>query len=147
MHYWKAVIKETFPITSPVPLLVSRESMQDSKVMGYNIAIGTQVLAIGRDPSYWDQPQEFQLERFLNSSIDIKGHDFHVIPFGSRRRGFPGMMFAMVVHDLIVANLVHQFNLAVLGGVVGDQALDMTKSAGLSFIKKFPLVVVASPHI
>ncbi|RDX73308.1 Cytochrome P450 71A26, partial [Mucuna pruriens] len=151
MHYLKAVVKETSRLHPPVPLLVPRESMQDTKVMGYDIAIGTQVLvnvwAIGRDPSYWDQPQEFQPERFLNSSIDIKGHDFQVIPFGAGRRGCPGIMFAMVVNELILANLLHQFNWAVPGGVVGDQALDMTESTGLSIHKKFPLVAVASPRI
>ncbi|KAL5142461.1 Cytochrome P450 71A26 [Glycine soja] len=151
MHYLKVVVKETLRLHPPVPLLVPRESMQDTKVMGYDIASGTQIIvnawAIARDPLYWDQPLEFQPERFLNSSIDIKGHDFQVIPFGAGRRGCPGITFALAVNELVLAYLVHQFNWTVPDGVVGDQALDMTESTGLSIHKKIPLVAVASPSV
>ncbi|KAH1233658.1 Psoralen synthase [Glycine max] len=151
MHYLKVVVKETLRLHPPVPLLVPRESMQDTKVMGYDIASGTQIIvnawAIARDPLYWDQPLEFKPERFLNSSIDIKGHDFQVIPFGAGRRGCPGITFALVVNELVLAYLVHQFNWTVPDGVVGDQALDMTESTGLSIHKKIPLVAVASPSV
>jgi len=150
MHYLKAVVKETLRLHPPVPLLLPRESMQDTKVMGYDIATGTQIIvnawAISRDPSFWNQPQEFQPERFLNSSIDIKGHDFEVIPFGAGRRGCPGIVFALVVNELALANLVHQFNWEVPGGVAGDQTLDMAETAGLSSRRKFPLVALASPQ-
>ncbi|RDX73307.1 Cytochrome P450 71A8, partial [Mucuna pruriens] len=149
MHYLKAVVKETFRLHPPAPLLLPRESMQDTKVMDYDIATGTQIIvnawAIGRDPSFWDQPQEFQPERFLNSSIDIKGHDFHVIPFGAGRRSCPGIMFAMSVNELVLANLVHQFNWAVPSGAVGDRTMDMAETTGLSVHRKFPLVAIASP--
>ncbi|TKY45141.1 steroid 17alpha-monooxygenase or 17alpha-hydroxyprogesterone aldolase [Spatholobus suberectus] len=150
MHYLKAMVKETFRLHPPAPLLLPRESMEDTKVMGYNIGTGTQIIvnawAIGRDPSCWDQPQEFQPERFLNSSIDIKGHDFQVIPFGAGRRGCPGIMFAMSVNELVLANLVNQFNWAVPCGVVGDQTMDMAETTGLSIHRIFPLMVIASPH-
>jgi len=150
MHYLKAVVKETLRLHPPLALLLPRESMEDTKVMGYDIASGTQVIvnawAISRDPSYWNQPHEFQPERFLNSSVDTKGHDFEVIPFGAGRRGCPGRGFALVVGELVIANLVHQFNWEVPGGVAGDQTLDMTESAGLTTYKKFPIVALASPR-
>ncbi|KAK7314999.1 hypothetical protein VNO77_33531 [Canavalia gladiata] len=150
MHYLKAVIKETLRLHSPVPLLLPRESMQDINVMGYDIAAGTQIIvnawAIARDPSYWDQPLEFQPERFINKSIDIKGHDFQLIPFGSGRRGCPGIAFGMVVNELVLANLVYQFDWSVPNGTVGDCTLDMTETNGLSVRPKFPLVAMAS-HI
>ncbi|TKY45140.1 steroid 17alpha-monooxygenase or 17alpha-hydroxyprogesterone aldolase [Spatholobus suberectus] len=150
MRYLKAVVKETFRLHPQIPLLFPRESMQDTKVMGYDIATGTQTIvnawAIGRDPSYWNQPQEFQPERFLNSSIDIKGHDFRAIPFGAGRRSCPGIMFAMTIIELVLANLVHQFNWAVPSGVIGDQAMDISETTGLSINRKFPLMTIASPH-
>ncbi|ESW24308.1 hypothetical protein PHAVU_004G119200 [Phaseolus vulgaris] len=151
MPYLKAVIKEILRLHPPSPILIPRESMQDTKVMGYDIAIGTQVLvnawAISTDPLYWDQPLEFQPERFLNSSIDIKGHDFQLIPFGAGRRGCPGIAFAMVVNELVLANIVHQFDWTVPDGDVGDQTFCMSETTGLTVHRKLPLVALASPRI
>ena len=148
MHYMKAVIKETFRLYPPAPLLLPRESMEDAKVMDYDISTGTQVIvnawAIARDPSYWDKPEQFEPERFLNSSIDVKGHDFEVIPFGAGRRGCPGIMFAMNVIELVLANLVLQFNWEVPSGEVGQQTLNMTETNGLTSHRKFPLIAIAS---
>ena len=82
MHYLNAVIKETLRLHPIFPLLVPRESRREAKIQGYDIAAGTHVFinvwAIGRDPGLWDNPEEFHPERFLNSSIDFKGHDFQL---------------------------------------------------------------------
>ena len=46
--------------------------------------------AIGRDPNVWsDNVGEFYPERFINSNVDLRGHDFQLLPFGSGRRGLP----------------------------------------------------------
>ena len=66
--------------------------------------------AIGRDPSLWDEPEEFKPDRFLNSSVDFKGNDFELIPFGAGRRGCPGSLFAMATNEIVLANLVHKFD-------------------------------------
>lgn len=90
MHYLKAVIKETLRLYTPIPILVPRESMEDTRIMGYDIPAGSQVIvnawAISRDPSLWDNPEEFQPERFLDSAIDFRGFHFELIPFGAGRR-------------------------------------------------------------
>ena len=146
MHYLKAVIKETLRLHPPIPLLVPRESMQDIKLQGYHIVSGTRVIinawTIARDPTYWDQPEEFKPERFMNSSIDVKGNDFQLIPFGAGRRGCPGTMFAMAVNELVLANLLHQFNWALPAGV---ETLDMSETVGLTMHRKSPLAAVAAP--
>nr|QHG62887.1 angelicin synthase [Kitagawia praeruptora] len=149
MKYLKAVMKESMRLYITA-FLVPREARQDVKLMGYDIRSGTQVLinawAIARDPSLWDNPEEFRPERFLNSPIDYKGLHYEYLPFGAGRRGCPGIHFAMAVNELAVANLVHKFDFELPNGEK-LQDLDMTGVTGLSLRRKSPLLVVATPHV
>ncbi|KAL0426678.1 UNVERIFIED_CONTAM: cytochrome [Sesamum latifolium] len=63
-----------------------------------------------RDPEYWDRPDKFVLERFLNSKVDIIGQDFQVIPFGAGRRGCPGISMGLATVELALANLLYTFD-------------------------------------
>ncbi|XP_050223179.1 cytochrome P450 736A117-like [Mercurialis annua] len=150
LQFLKAVIKETFRMHPPVPLLLPRVAMKDVKLQGYDIAAGTQVIvnafAIGRDPTLWDQAEEFRPDRFLNNSIDFKGHDFELIPFGSGRRTCPGIQFATITDELALANLLYKFDWTPHGVAKGED-LDDTESIGLTIHKKYPLFVVATPYI
>ncbi|CAH1441484.1 unnamed protein product [Lactuca virosa] len=130
-----------------IPLLVPRESTQDVELMGYDIPAGTQAIvnawAIGRDPTLWEEPQEFRPERFLNTSTDYKGLHFELLPFGGGRRGCPGIQFAIVIIELALANVIYKFDLALPDGVKGKD-LDMSEKYGLVVHKKSPLIVVAT---
>ncbi|KAH7866357.1 hypothetical protein Vadar_019314 [Vaccinium darrowii] len=149
MHYLKAVMKEALRLCTPVPLLIPRESIQDVNVMGYDIAAGTQVLinawVIGRDPLSWEDPEEFRPERFLNSSIDFKGQDFELIPFGGGRRGCPGILFAANVNELALANVVHRFDFS-LPEAGSWEDMDMSEIASIAIRRKTPLLVVATSY-
>ncbi|KAH6815804.1 hypothetical protein C2S53_005644 [Perilla frutescens var. hirtella] len=146
----KAVIKESLRLHPPVPLLLPRESTRDTKVLGYDVAAGTRVLinawAIGRDPSMWENPEEFHPERFLETSIDFRGLHFELIPFGAGRRGFPGITFATSVFELALSKLVHNFDFGLPNGGRWED-LDMTEDSGIVIHKKFPILVVITPHV
>ncbi|KAK9757225.1 hypothetical protein RND81_01G149700 [Saponaria officinalis] len=150
MYYLKAVIKETLRLHPPVPLLLPHESIKQFEINGYQIAPKTQIIinasAIQRDPEIWDEPKEFKPERFFNCSIDYKGHDFELIPFGGGRRVCPGILFAMVINELVVAKLVNEFNWS-LPNEVRVESLDMSESTGLTMHRKTPLLVVATPRM
>jgi cytochrome P450 len=66
-------IKETFRLHPPVPLLLPRESREDCKINGYDIPIKSKVIvnvsAIGRDPTYWNEPERFYPERFDTKNL------------------------------------------------------------------------------
>ncbi|PIN10515.1 Cytochrome P450 CYP2 subfamily [Handroanthus impetiginosus] len=147
MHYLKAVIKESLRLHAPLPTLVPRQSTQDTKVLGYDVAAGTQVMinawAIARDPSLWENPDEFHPERFLNIDIDFRGLNFELIPFGAGRRGCPGISFAMAIDELVLAKLVHKFNFRLPNGE-REENLDMSEGNGITIHKKLPLLVVAT---
>ncbi|XP_049396249.1 cytochrome P450 71A4-like isoform X2 [Solanum stenotomum] len=145
MQYLKAVIKESFRLHPPNPLLLPRESREDVKLLDYDIPAKTQGLinawAMGRDPLLWDDPEEYRPERFLNSDIDVKGQNFELIPFGAGRRGCPRMTFAIIINELALARLVQRFNFAL----PKEEDLDMTECNGLSVRRKLPLLAVATP--
>ena len=148
MPYLKAVIKESLRLHLPVPLLIPRESTHDTKVLGYDVASGTRVLinawAIARDPCLWEKPEEFYPERFLDTSIDYKGLHFELIPFGSGRRGCPGITFAVAIAELAIAKLVHKFDLRLPDGL-NENGMDMNETSELTIRKKNPLLVIATP--
>ncbi|XWS14488.1 hypothetical protein CRYUN_Cryun35bG0013800 [Craigia yunnanensis] len=114
LTYLKAVVKETFRLQPVAPLLVPRETLRKCKVGGYELPAKTLVYvnawAVGRDPEAWENPEEFYPERFIGSSIDYKGLDFELIPFGAGRRGCPGIHMAVAIVELALANLLYKFD-------------------------------------
>ncbi|CAN1245182.1 Cytochrome P450 736A117, partial [Linum grandiflorum] len=143
MRYLKAVLKESLRLHLPFPLLTPRESSRDVRVLGYDVPAKTRVIinawAIARDPMIWEEPEEFRPERFLESSIDFRGRDFELIPFGAGRRGCPGVSFATAAIEITVASLLHKFDWSAEG-------LEADEATGVSSVhKKTPLVVVATP--
>ncbi|KAL8465622.1 hypothetical protein ACS0TY_034924 [Phlomoides rotata] len=147
MHYLKAVIKETLRCHTPIPLLVPRVARKDARVMGYHVSAGTMVMinawAIGRDPASWDEPEKFRPERFLNSSVDFKGLDFELIPFGAGRRGCPGIAFAISTNEFVLANLVRNFDWKLPDE---GKDLDMSERPGVAIRKAVPLLAVGTHH-
>ncbi|XP_049367951.1 cytochrome P450 71A2-like [Solanum verrucosum] len=139
MHYLKAMIKQTLMLPPPIPQTVPRESVKDVNLLGYHIAAGTQVIinswTIRRDPLSWENPEEHRSERFLNSTIDVKGINFELIPFGAGRRGCSGTAFAVVINELALARLVHKFNFALQEGLKLED-LDMTEGSGITIRRK-----------
>lgn len=149
MKYLKAVMKETLRMYPPIPLLVPRVSTQDTKINGYDIPADTLVFvnawAVQRDPAIWEKPEEFRPERFLNSSVELKGQDFELIPFGGGRRICPAISFVMANNELVLANLMHKFNWRLPDGVKAEN-LDMSESTGLTIHRNIPLLAVATPY-
>ncbi|KAL8494652.1 hypothetical protein ACS0TY_025475 [Phlomoides rotata] len=113
LQYLDCVVKEAFRLHPVVPLLLPHESIEDCVVDGFHIPkksrIMVNVWAIGRDPNVWHDPLSFTPERFMGSNIDVKGHNFQLLPFSSGRRGCPGMQLGLTVVKLVVAQLVHCF--------------------------------------
>lgn len=152
MQYLKAVIKEALRLHPAAPLLIFRESSQDVKLDKYDITAKTQVivnaLAIQRDPKLWQDPEDFHPERFLNNSstVDYKGQHFKYIPFGAGRRGCPGLSFSIAAMELLIANLVYEFNWTLPDGRECE-TLDVEESAGITVGRRNPLMVIATPTV
>ncbi|KAG5414927.1 hypothetical protein IGI04_002494 [Brassica rapa subsp. trilocularis] len=145
MKYLKAVIKETMRLHPPLPLLVPHESTHDVQLRDYYIPTGTQVMinvwAIGREAATWGPDAElFRPERHLDTSVDFRGQDFHLIPFGAGRRICPAISFATVLIELVLANLVHQFDWRS----TDDDQTDVPEAIGIGIRRMLPLYAIAS---
>ena len=96
LTYLDVVVKESLRIHLVAPLLVPHESMEDTEINGYYVSKKSRLIvnfwAIGQDPDAWsNNVEEFYLERLMNNNIYFRGHDFLLIPFGSGRKGCPGI--------------------------------------------------------
>ncbi|KAG7627744.1 Cytochrome P450 superfamily [Arabidopsis thaliana x Arabidopsis arenosa] len=149
MKYLKAVIKETLRLHPPLPLMVPHESTHDVKLRDYHIPAGTHVMinawAIGREAATWGPDvEEFRPERHLNSYVDYRGQDTELVPFGAGRRICPAISFAVVLDEVVLANLVHQFDWTLQVESTEYQT-DVTESTGIAVHRMFPLFAMASP--
>lgn len=149
LPFIEAIIKETMRLHG-APMLMPRMAREDCKVAGYDILKGTQVLVntwtIERDPALWENPNEFCPERFLGKSIDVKGNDFELLPFGAGRRMCPGYSHGLKVIQSSLANLLHGFTWK-LPGNMSNKELNMEEVFKLANQKKIPLEVVAQPRL
>lgn len=145
LPYLQACVKETLRLHPPGPLLLPHRALDSCKVMNYTIPKNSQVLvnvwAIGRDPKIWDDPLLFKPERFINSTLDFKGNNFELLPFGSGRRSCPGLPLAAKHVPLVLASLIHFFDWSLPSGIDSNE-LDMSEKYGITLQKEQPLLLV-----
>ncbi|KAH6778591.1 hypothetical protein C2S51_009903 [Perilla frutescens var. frutescens] len=145
LEYMKAVVKETLRLHPPVPLLLPRKCGETCQINGYEIPAETKVIvnawAINRDPEYWENPDCFRPERFLDSSVDYKGNNFEYIPFGAGRRICPGMRFGIANVELPLAMFLYHFDWK-LGDGIKYEEMDMTERFGITARRKKDLCLV-----
>ncbi|CAN1127219.1 Cytochrome P450 83B1 [Linum perenne] len=148
LPYMKAVVKEVMRLQPAAPLLVPRQSSEECNIGGYEIPAKTIVhvnaWAIGRDVEAWgENPEVFKPERFIGSSIDLKGADFELIPFGAGRRKCPASNMGLVTVELSLANLLYAFDWEMPQGMKRED-LDMDVLPGITMHKKNALCLVAT---
>lgn len=148
LPYLQAVVRETFRLHPPAPLLLPRQAEVTIKIMGYTIPKGTRVLvnvwAMGQDQEIWPEPVKFMPERFLERTVDIVGGDFEFIPFGAWRRICPGIPLAVRMVHLIIGSLLNQFKWR-LPIEVERNGVDMTEKFGVTLVKAVPLHALPTP--
>ncbi|XP_022867694.1 cytochrome P450 82A3-like, partial [Olea europaea var. sylvestris] len=147
--YIQSIVKEALRLYPAAFLGSMREFSEDCKVAGYHIAKGTKLIInmwkLHRDPRIWFDPLEFKPERFLTThkDFDVKGQNFELIPFGAGRRICVGTAFGLQMLHLVLANLLHAFELST----PFDEKVDMSVSSGLTNMKSTPLNVLLSPRL
>ncbi|KAG0628793.1 hypothetical protein M758_1G053500 [Ceratodon purpureus] len=138
LKYLNAIMKETFRLHPPTPLLLPRETNEACTVAGYYVPPNTRlfvnVWAMGHDPEVWENPLEFRPERFLQpelQGVDVQGQHFNLIPFGFGRRICPALAIGMVGVQLGIASLVQGFDWSLPDGVTAEE-MDMSEEPGIN---------------
>ncbi|KAL1812599.1 hypothetical protein ACET3Z_022664 [Daucus carota] len=150
LTYLQCIVKETLRLHPAAPFLLPRQVTEDVELSGYIIPKNSQVMvnvwALGRDPTLWENPLSFHPERFMDSKVDVYGHDFELIPFGTGRRKCPGLPLAVRMVPIMVGSLINCFEWKLEGGIApGD--LDMEDKFGITLAKLHPLRAVAVPVV
>ncbi|GKV44698.1 hypothetical protein SLEP1_g51858 [Rubroshorea leprosula] len=144
LKYLKMVVKETFRLHPPAPLLVPREAMRQCRIGGFDVFPKTRIFvnvwAIGRDSNLWENPYEFYPERFEDNDIDFKGSNYELLPFGAGRRICPALAMGITNVEFALANLLYCFDWELPGGMRRED-ISMEEEGGLVCHRKTPLVL------
>ena len=118
MPYACATVFELLRYTSSAPTFL-HETEEDTSVGGHHIPAGTIVAplfwSLHHDEKFWNDPWEFQPERFLDDDGSLLPNDHprrkHLMPFGAGTRVCIGEVFALKRLFVFATSLVQSFDL------------------------------------
>ncbi|CAM6018950.1 unnamed protein product [Sphagnum balticum] len=144
LQYLKAVLKESTRLHPGGSFPIPHMSMEATKVAGYDIPKNTTVLInlmdLGRNPSSFDNPEEFDPDRWLREgNVELRDADMRFIPFSGGRRMCPGASVAQCTVMLVLARLLQAFD---WGLPQGKEDVDLNEAFGLTFGLLNPLIAV-----
>lgn len=110
--YTLCVFKEGLRLY-PSAWVLGRKAIENDVLNGYTIPAGA-VLAISpytihRHPDFWENPEDFEPERFLPENA-VGRHHFAFIPFGGGPRQCIGNNLALLEAQLIIPMVLQQFD-------------------------------------
>ncbi|CAL5351708.1 unnamed protein product [Camellia sinensis] len=150
LPYLQCIAKESLRLHPPTPLMLPHRANANVKIGGYDIPEGSNVhvnvWAVARDPAVWKNPMEFRPERFFEEDVDMKGHDYRLLPFGAGRRVCPGAQLGINLVTSMLGHLLHHFVWTPSEGVKPEE-IDMSENPGLVTYMKTPVQAVAKPRL
>lgn len=154
MPYLKAVILEGLRRHPPGHFLQPHTATEEVELNGYvipkDVAVNFMVADMGLDPQVWENPLDFNPDRFLSvggddkAVFDITGvREIKMMPFGAGRRVCPGYGLAMLHLEYIVANLIWHFEWKAVDG----NNVDLSEKQEFTVMMKNPLCARIRPRV
>ncbi|KAL5200519.1 hypothetical protein ABZP36_021722 [Zizania latifolia] len=144
LPYLNAVFHETLRRHSPVPLIPPRFIHEDTRLAGYDVPAGTEMVinlyGCNMDEKDWDSPEEWAPERFLDGRFEA-ANMHKTMAFGAGRRACAGSLQAMNITCTSVARFVQEFAWRLREG---DE--DKVDTVQLTAYKLDPLHVHLTPR-
>jgi len=118
LTYLDQVINETARL-SPASTIIPRRALEDDKLGPYDVPAGTNLLvnlhANNMNPMYWDNPNEFDPDRFSSENLKQNSHSKSIyFPFGYGAKGCPGQHMARIEIKGVMSVLLRQFEFKLL---------------------------------
>jgi len=115
LPYTARVVKEAMRLYPPAWAIV-RKSVQHCEIGGYQVPAGSTVMmnqwVMHRDPRYYDQPERFNPDRWLDERAKAIPK-FAYFPFGGGPRTCIGASFAAMEGVLVLATIAQKYQLRV----------------------------------
>ncbi|VAI54514.1 unnamed protein product [Triticum turgidum subsp. durum] len=149
LNYLKACIREAFRLHPVAPFNVPHVAIADTIVAGYRVPKGSHVilsrLALGQNPTVWDEPLHFKPERHMGDNINVvlTESELRFISFSTGRRGCIAASLGTTMSVMLFGRLLHGFTWTKPAGV---SAINLRESKNDLFIEK-PLVLHAEPRL
>ncbi|XP_066981645.1 cytochrome P450 2L1-like [Macrobrachium rosenbergii] len=122
----EAFIHEVLRMSSLIPFGVIHVTGADTHLAGYLVPKGAYVFSMTgfahQDPRYWESPQEFRIERFLDEDGKFISHKEGFAPFLIGKRSCLGESLARMELSIFSAALFQNFTFSPLEG----QEVDLT---------------------
>jgi cytochrome P450 len=119
LPYTRAVVEESLRLRPPA-YIVNRHVRRDDVVCGRRVYAGGAVvispMILHRHPDYWDRPEEFVPERWLDREAEKRRPKFAFVPFSAGPRQCIGNGFAMMEAVVILATLAQRFDVRLAPG-------------------------------
>ena len=129
MPILEAALKETLRLHPPLILLL-RVAKEDFEVGGVTVRAGQMVGASpwvsNRSGEDFDDPERFDLTRYLDDRAEDRDNPWTWIPFGAGRHRCVGATFAMMQLKAIFSVLLHEFELTA-GRPIDEYRADLSK--------------------
>lgn len=117
LPYVEAFTTEALRYSSMFIMNVQRSALVDTNFEGYVIPKDTVITvcnySVHFDPTYWNDPEQFLPERFINDAGEYKAPREGFFAFGSGRRQCLGELLARMELFLFTAAIVQNFDILV----------------------------------
>lgn len=112
LPYTQAVVQESLRLYPPA-WVIGREAAAACQLGGRDVTVGTTVFVspwvMHRDPRFYDRPEKFYPDRWLDDEMRTRLPRYAYLPFGAGPRVCIGNGFAMTEAILILATLASRF--------------------------------------
>lgn len=138
LAYLRAVVNETLRLY-PAAYILARTSVAPSTIAGYDFPADTTMImaqwVMHRDPRYFDDPEVFRPERWLNG-LENRLPAGAYFPFGDGPRRCIGQGFALLESALVLATIAQKYSFTRVPGhpVIPDPLVTLRAKHGIRMI-------------